>query len=97
LLGEKNHEGPAEGRVAVREGWRGRFFEDFGYSQGEVVEKCESSSRENVGIVTVKTSGYKQVGTVVITFKRTLMVYKRAYSLTMHRPSLIGDTEGGRT
>ena len=31
----------------------------------------------NVGIVTVQTSGYNQDGTVVITFKRTIMVYKR--------------------
>jgi acyl dehydratase len=42
-----------------------------------VLSKRESKSRPNVGIVTVKTSGYNQDGTVVISFKRTLMVYKR--------------------
>ena len=30
-----------------------------------------------LGIVTVKTTGYNQDGKVVITFKRIIMVYKR--------------------
>ena len=47
------------------------------YSQSEVLAKRESQSRPNVGIVTVKTTGYNQEGQVVITFKRTIMVYKR--------------------
>jgi hypothetical protein len=37
----------------------------------------ESRSRPDVGIVTVKTTGYNQDGKIVITFKRILMVYKR--------------------
>ena len=53
------------------------FEGDTIYSQSEVLEKRESRSRPNVGIVTVKTSGYNQDGKVVITFKRTIMVYKR--------------------
>jgi itaconyl-CoA hydratase len=53
------------------------FEGDTIYSQSEVLEKRESRSRPNVGIVTVQTSGYNQDGTVVITFKRTIMVYKR--------------------
>jgi itaconyl-CoA hydratase len=53
------------------------FEGDTIYSQSEVLEKRESRSRPNVGIVTVQTSGYNQDGKVVITFKRTLMVYKR--------------------
>src|ERR1700726_1924611 len=53
------------------------FEGDTIYSQSEVLEKRESLSRPTVGIVTVKTSGYNQNGKVVITFKRTLMVYKR--------------------
>lgn len=36
-----------------------------------------SRSRPDVGIVTVATEGYKQDGTVVITFDRTIMVYRR--------------------
>jgi itaconyl-CoA hydratase len=73
------------------------FEEDTIYSQSEVLEKRPSGSRENVGIVTVKTSGYKQDGTVVITFKRTIMVYRRGYSPTMHRPKLNDSTEGEGT
>ena len=47
------------------------------YSQSEVLETKDSKSRPNIGIVTVRTTGYTQDGTVVITFKRTLMVYRR--------------------
>lgn len=53
------------------------FEGDTIYSQSEVLDKRESRSRSNVGIVTVKTTGYNQNGTVVITFKRTIMVYKQ--------------------
>jgi itaconyl-CoA hydratase len=53
------------------------FEGDTIYSQSEVLEKRESQTRPSVGIVTVKTIGYNQDGTVVISFNRTLMVYKR--------------------
>jgi acyl dehydratase len=53
------------------------FEGDTIYSQSEVLAKRESQSRPNVGIVTVKTTGYNQEGQVVITFKRAIMVYKR--------------------
>jgi itaconyl-CoA hydratase len=53
------------------------FEGDTIYSQSEVLEKRVPRSRPDVGIVTVKTTGYNQDGTVVITFKRTIMVYKR--------------------
>lgn len=53
------------------------FEGDTIYSQSEVLENRASKSRPNVGIVTVKTTGYNQDGKVVITFKRTIMVYKR--------------------
>lgn len=71
------------------------FEGDTIYSQSEVLEKRESKSRENVGIVTVKTTGYNQEGTVVITFKRTVMVYKRQHAPEMLRPNL-NDAEGGK-
>src|SRR6476469_6414799 len=54
------------------------FEGDTIYSESEVLEVRESRSRENVGLVTVFTRGYNQDGVVVITFKRTLLVYKRA-------------------
>lgn len=53
------------------------FEGDTLYSQSEVLDKRESKSRSNVGIVTVKTAGFNQDGVIVITFKRTLMVFKR--------------------
>jgi itaconyl-CoA hydratase len=56
------------------------FEGDTIYSQSEVLEKRESRSRSNVGIVTVKTTGYNQDGKVVITFRRTILVYKNGYA-----------------
>ena len=56
------------------------FEGDTIYSQSEVLDKRESQSRPHAGIVTVKTTGYNQNGQVVITFKRTVMVYKRGYA-----------------
>jgi itaconyl-CoA hydratase len=53
------------------------FEGDTIYSRSEVLEKRESRSRQNVGIVTVKTTGFNQEGEVVITFNRTIMVYKK--------------------
>ncbi|HWS80120.1 MAG TPA: MaoC family dehydratase [Rubrobacter sp.] len=60
------------------------------YSQSEVLEKRESRSRPNVGIVTVETPGYNQDGRTVITFKRTIMVYRRG-----HAPKITRITPGG--
>lgn len=53
------------------------FEGDTIYSQSEVLNTRASKSRPNLGIVTVKTTGYNQEGKSVITFRRTLMVYKR--------------------
>ncbi len=64
------------------------FEGDTIYSSSEVLEKRESKSRPNIGIVTVKTTGYNQDGTTVITFKRTLMVYKRGHAPEIARPTL---------
>jgi len=49
------------------------------YSRSEVLDKRESKSRPNVGIVKVRTTGFKQDGIVVIEFLRTFMVYKRGH------------------
>jgi itaconyl-CoA hydratase len=53
------------------------FEGDTIYSQSEVLEKRESKSRANAGIVRIKSTGFNQDGTVVIEFKRTFIVYKR--------------------
>jgi itaconyl-CoA hydratase len=55
------------------------FEGDTIYSQSEVLEKRESKSRPNVGIVRFKTTGFNQDGVVVIEFKRTVMIYKRGH------------------
>lgn len=56
------------------------FEGDTIYSQSEVIETRASRSRPEVGIVTVRTTGYNQDGVAVISFKRTLMVYKRGHA-----------------
>ena len=61
------------------------FEGDTIYSQSEVLDKRESKSRPSVGIVTFKTTGFNQDGTVVIEFKRTVMVYKRGH-VPSHQP-----------
>ena len=71
------------------------FEGDTVYSRSEVLEKRASRSRPDVGIVTVRTTGFNQGGTVVITFKRTVMVYKRGHGPGVLRPHL-DDTEGER-
>ena len=66
------------------------FEGDTLYSQSEVLDKRESKSRPNVGIVTVKTVGFNQDGKAVITFKRTVMVYKRGFVPKIAQPKLEG-------
>ena len=66
------------------------FDGDTIYSQSEVLEKRESRSRPNVGIVTVETTGYNQDGRTVITFKRNILVYRRG-----HAPKITRITPGG--
>jgi len=38
-----------------------------------------STSRPAVGVVTVGTEGYNQDGVVVISYRRTLLVYRRGH------------------
>jgi len=53
------------------------FEGDTLYARSEVLDKRESKSRPNVGIVHVRTLGFNQDNVDVITFKRAIMVYKR--------------------
>ena len=62
------------------------FEGDTIYSESEVLEIRASNSRPTLGIVTVRTKGYNQDGTVVITFRRTFMVYRRGHGPAMSRP-----------
>jgi itaconyl-CoA hydratase len=56
------------------------------YSQSEILSLTDSKSRPDVGIVKVRTSGFKQDGMVVITFKRTMMVFRRGQGPKIPRP-----------
>jgi itaconyl-CoA hydratase len=58
------------------------FPGDTLYAETEVVEKRESASRPEQGIVTVKTTGRNQDGTVVCTFLRTMLIWKRGFGPT---------------
>jgi acyl dehydratase len=57
------------------------FAGDTLYAESEVVEKRQSNSRPNAGIVTVKTSGRNQAGVIVCDFLRTMLVMKRGNPL----------------
>ena len=66
------------------------FEGDTIYSRSEVLEKRESRSRPDVGIVRVETTGFNQDGKTVITFRRTIMVYKHGKAPEITRPDLKG-------
>jgi len=74
------------------------FEGDTIYSRSEVLERRESRSRPDVGIVKVKTIGFNQDGTVVISFERTIMVYKKDYAPKIARlsPGELASGEGER-
>ena len=58
----------------------GPVFEgDTIHSRSTVLQVRESASRPALGVVTVRTTGSKQTGEVVIEFTRTLLVYKRGH------------------
>jgi acyl dehydratase len=61
------------------------FEGDTVYSTSEVIAARESQSRPNVGIVTVRTTGFNQDGVPVITFRRTVMVYRRGQGPSIPR------------
>jgi acyl dehydratase len=53
------------------------FEGDTLWAESEILDKRESSSRPNTGIVSMRCRGINQRREVVIEFKRTFMVYKR--------------------
>ena len=53
------------------------FAGDTLYAHSEVLDKRESRSRPNAGLVSVKTTGTNQDGVEVCDFKRTILVLKR--------------------
>ena len=57
------------------------FAGDTIYAESEVISMRESRSRPTQGIVTVRTTGQKQDGTVFMTFERTILVPKRGHDI----------------
>ena len=53
------------------------FHGDTIYSESEVLEKKESSSRPDRGIVSVETRAHNQEGKLLMRFRRAVMVAKR--------------------
>lgn len=56
------------------------FAGDTLYARSTVLSARESKSRPTQGIVTVRTVGNNQDGVEVMTFDRTMLIYKRAGS-----------------
>lgn len=54
---------------------------DTVYAESEVLEKRESRSRPNQGIVTVRTTARKQDGTVFMTFVRSALIPKEGHGV----------------
>jgi acyl dehydratase len=81
-------------RNAVNLGWKdvtlpAPVFEgDTIYAQTEILSRRESKSRPNMGLVEIKTIGFKQDGTVVIEFVRTVLVYKRGQAPVRPIPTI---------
>ena len=55
------------------------FPGDTLYAESEVLEKRESKSRPEQGVVTIKTIGKNQDGVVVCTFNRTMLIWKKGF------------------
>lgn len=64
------------------------FEGDTIYAQTEVVSARDSGSRPTMGIVEIETTGYKQDGTVVMTFRRAILVYKRGHAPVRPTPTV---------
>ncbi len=56
------------------------FAGDTLYSESEVLEKRESKSKPQWGIVKVRTRGIQQEGKIVIDYVRSVMVWKKAFA-----------------
>ena len=74
------------GKVVANLGWdkvrasHPVFAGDTLYAESTVLHKRESKSRPTQGIVTVATRGLNQDGIEVMSFERTMLVYRRGHS-----------------
>ena len=65
---------------------RPTFHGDTIYAETRVLDKVESSSKPDRGIVSVETFGYNQRGEEVCYFRRKVMVPKREFAAPRQRP-----------
>jgi itaconyl-CoA hydratase len=63
------------------------FEGDTLYSRSEVIATRPSKSRPNVGVVSVRSEGVNQDGVVVISFIRTLLVYRHGHAPDRPHPA----------
>jgi acyl dehydratase len=63
------------------------FEGDTIYAQSEVLSARDSKSRPQQGLVEIKTTGFKQDGTIVMEFRRTILIYKRGHVPQMPQPA----------
>lgn len=63
------------------------FEGDTIYAQSEVLSTRESKSRPHMGLIEIRTTGFKQDGTVVLVFRRTILIYKRGHEPRRPEPS----------
>jgi itaconyl-CoA hydratase len=64
------------------------FEGDTIYSQSEVLELRDSNSRPNIGILKVRTSGFNQDGVEVISFFRTMMIFREGQGPEIPTPQV---------
>ncbi len=62
------------------------FAGDTLYARSEVLSRRVSRSRPKMGLVTFRTTGFNQDGAEVMTFERTIMVYRRGCVPKVPRP-----------
>lgn len=72
------------------------FHGDTLYGETTVIDKRESASKTDRGIVTVESRGYKQDGAMVCQFRRRVLAAKQAYvnahgGRTPSHPQLAGE------
>jgi acyl dehydratase len=60
------------------------YHGDTIYGETTVLDKKESGSKPDRGVVTVETRGYKQDGTLVCVFRRRVMVPKKEFAGDEH-------------
>ncbi len=56
------------------------------YAETRVLEKRESASKDDRGVVLVETRGFNQRGEEVCYFRRRVMVRKRSHATPRQRP-----------